>query len=121
TVRGVRTCALPILRWRWPAPPPASVGMPVADGADIAATYGHHGVVMLDGSGRTRWRAERAGVRDVAPRFAGPLVLVPTEGGLLALARADGRVLWAVSLGDRASTPVVVGDRAVVSLWGGGV
>src|SRR5207302_3048471 len=106
-------------RWRWSAPSPASVGMPAADAVGVAATYGHRALVLLDGAGNLRWQVEHVGVRDVAPRFVGPLVLVATDDGLAAFGRGDGHRLWEASLGDRASTPTVVGGRPVVTLWGG--
>jgi outer membrane protein assembly factor BamB len=110
----------PALRpgWRWPAPPPAYVGMPAANEGDVAATYGHSVLVLLRG-GRERWRAERVGLRDVAPTFDGAVVLAATDDGVVAFARADGKVLWEKSLGDRASTPVVAGDRVIATTWDG--
>ena len=54
--------------WMWTAPGPAWVGLPAADDTDIAFTYGHQHVVLLDAGGRIRWDTYRLGVRDVAPR-----------------------------------------------------
>ena len=33
--------------WQWVAPSPSYVGMPAADDRAVAATFGHHGVVLL--------------------------------------------------------------------------
>ena len=93
--------------------------MPAVAGRDVAVTFGHAGVALVSPDGRERWRAERVGVRDVAPAFAGPLVLAATDDGVAAFARAGGALRWDTTLGDRASTPVVAGATAVVTLWEG--
>ena len=70
----------------------------------VAATYGHSVLVAVDaGTGRLRWRAQRIGLRDVAPH-ASPAIgcwLPPTRGRWPS-AYVDGRVLWDTNLGDAA-------------------
>lgn len=105
--------------WRWPAPPPGSVGMPAADGQGVAASYGHLRLVLLDLDGVKRWEVERLGLRDVAPALTSDLVVAATEEGVMAVDRASGQVRWDTRVGERANTPVVVGGRAVVSTWEG--
>ncbi|MEA2901997.1 MAG: hypothetical protein QOH36_1884 [Actinomycetota bacterium] len=105
--------------WRWPAPPPGSVGMPAADDDGVSFTYGHLRVVLLDLDGSPRWEVERVGLRDVAPALTSDLVVAATEKGLLAVDRATGKLRWDTEVGERANTPVVVGGRAVVSTWEG--
>ncbi len=106
--------------WQWSAPRPAYVGMPAADGDDVAATYGHSVLVMLDATtGAERWRASRVGLRDVAPALTFERVLAATDDGVIAFARGDGRLLWEKSLGDRPSTPAVAGDAVIVTTWDG--
>ena len=105
--------------WYWVAPAPASVGMPAADGPDVAFTYGHQHVVVLDDKGHVRWEAAWLGVRDVAPRFTADLVLAPTDDGMVAFRRADGAKLWDTALAARANTPVIAGRVAVTSTWEG--
>jgi outer membrane protein assembly factor BamB len=106
-------------QWRWPAPPPGSVGMPSADDEAVAATYGHLRLVLLGLDGDVRWEAERVGLRDVAPALTGDVVVAATEDGLMAVDRETGRVRWDTKVGERANSPVVVGRRAVVSTWEG--
>lgn len=120
---AARPGAPPGLRiaWRWQAPPPASVGMPAADSAGVAATAGHHLVVLVGAGGHERWRAEVPGVREVAPLLTPSSVVVADEGGLVALARRDGRIRWRTTLGGRASTPVLVDGVIVTCLWGGAI
>lgn len=120
TTDGVHPRAEPLrTTWRWVAPPPSYVGMPAADEAGVAVTYGHSHLVLLDGAGRPRWTADRARLRDVAPRLTPDAVLVPTEEGLAAFERATGAFRWEAALGERANTPVVAGSLAVVSTWEG--
>jgi outer membrane protein assembly factor BamB len=120
---GVRhvpqTGTAPVPAWRWSAPPPAEVGMPAVAGRDVAVTFGHAGVTLVGTDGRERWRADRLGVRDVAPAFTDALVLAATDDGVAAFARAGGALRWDTTLGDRASTPVVAGATVVVTLWNG--
>ncbi len=105
--------------WRWPAPPPGSVGMPSVDGEGVAAAYGHLRLVLLDLDGQVRWEAERVGLRDVAPALTADLVVAATEEGVMAVDRSTGRVRWDTRVGERANAPVIVGGRAVASTWEG--
>jgi outer membrane protein assembly factor BamB len=108
-------------RWMWVAPEPSWTGMPAADDREVALTYGHHALVLLDAAGRERWRAPRVGLRDVAPRLTADLVLAATEEGLAAFRRADGSPVWDTAVGGRirTNTPVVAGGVAVTSSWEG--
>jgi outer membrane protein assembly factor BamB len=106
--------------WRWRPPPVASVGMPGADATSVGITYGHWFLVLLDGAGKQQWRAERLGLRDVAPLLQPDRVVAATDTGMAAFARDTGRALWDVDLGDRANTPVPAsGGRLVVTTWDG--
>ena len=105
--------------WNWVAPSPASTGMPAADDRDVAFTWGHEHLVLLDAGGRVRWDARRLGLRDVAPRLTADLVLAATDDGMAAFRRADGSKAWDSVLAARANTPVVVGRLAVTSTWEG--
>ena len=105
--------------WRWPAPPPGSVGMPAADDDGASATYGHLRLVLLGLEGSLRWEVERLGLRDVAPALTADLVVAATEEGVLAVDRATGKLRWDTQVGERANSPVIVGRRAVVSTWEG--
>ncbi len=116
---AVSVGAEPRLDWFWTAPATASTGMPAADEREVAFTYGHQYLVVLDSKGRVRWEADRLGLRDVAPRFAGDLVLAATDDGLVAFRRTDGSKAWDTVLAARANTPVVVGRLAVTSTWEG--
>ena len=107
------------IAWDWMAPPGASVGMPVADDREVAFTHGHQHLVLLDADGRELWQAARLGLRDVAPRLTGELVLTATEDGMAAFRRADGSKAWDTPLGARANTPVIAGRVAVTSTWEG--
>ena len=107
------------IAWDWPAPSPASTGMPAADDREVAFTYGHGHLVLLDANGQVRWNAARLGLRDVAPRLTGHLVLAATDDGMAAFRRADGSKVWDTALAARANTPVVVGRLAVTSTWEG--
>ncbi len=107
------------LAWNWEAPPPASTGMPAADDRDVAFTYGHDHLVVLDAGGRRRWEAARLGLRDVAPRLTPNLVVAAADDGLVAFRRADGTKVWDTVVGARANTPVVIGGLAVTSTWEG--
>jgi outer membrane protein assembly factor BamB len=107
--------------WLWEAPAPASTGMPAADDREVAVTYGHQYLVLLDGKGRERWQAERLGLRDVAPRLTADLVLAAADDGVVAFRRTDGAKVWDRPLAARANTPVVVGGLAVTSTWEGQV
>ncbi len=106
-------------QWRWVAPPPSYVGMPAADAAGVAVTFGHSHLVVLDPTGEPQWTVDRPSLRDVAPALTPDAVLVATEDGLAAFERATGAPLWAADLGERANTPVMAGGRAVVSTWEG--
>ena len=105
--------------WNWAAPSPASTGMPAADDREVAFTWGHEHLVLLDADGRVRWDAARLGLRDVAPRLTAELVLAATDEGMAAFRRADGSKVWDSVLAARANTPVVVGRLAVTSTWEG--
>jgi outer membrane protein assembly factor BamB len=105
--------------WDWPVPSPASTGMPAADDREVAFTYGHDHLVVLDAKGTVRWQAVRLGLRDVAPRLTADLVLAATDDGMAAFRRADGSKAWDTTLSARANTPVVVGRVAVSSTWEG--
>jgi outer membrane protein assembly factor BamB len=105
--------------WNWAAPSPASTGMPAADDRDVAFTWGHEHLVLLDAGGRVRWDVARLGLRDVAPRLTADLVLAATDDGVAAFRRADGSKAWDSVLAARANTPVVVGGLAVTSTWEG--
>jgi len=93
--------------------------MPGTDDAGVAVTFGHSHAVLLDGAGQVRWTADRARLRDVAPRLTRDAVLVATEDGLVSFDRATGALRWAAPIGERANTPAVVGGAAVVSTWEG--
>lgn len=108
-------------RWTWTAPPPSWTGMPGADDRDVALTYGHHALVLLDASGRERWKAERLGLRDVAPRLTDDLVVAATDDGLAAFRRSDGFAVWDTPVAGRANTPAVVDGLSVTSTWEGDV
>src|SRR5688572_27393171 len=73
--------------WSWEAPPKAFTGMPAADDREVAFTYGHQYLVVLDAGGRERWQAARLGLRDVAPRLGSDLVVAATDDGLAAFRR----------------------------------
>lgn len=105
--------------WRWEAPPRASVGMPAADGDDVAFTYGHLRLVVSTADGTLRWERERVGLRDVAPRLTPGLVVAAADDGVAAFDRTDGRERWFAALGERANAPVTAGGRLVVSTWEG--
>lgn len=105
--------------WRWEAPPRASVGMPTADGDDVAFTYGHLRLVVSSADGALRWESERVGLRDVAPRLTAHLVVAATDDGVAAFDRAGGAERWFAALGERANAPVTAGGRVVVSTWEG--
>ena len=107
--------------WRWVAPPPNYVGMPGADGAGVAVTYGHSHVVLLDPAGQVVWTADRTSLRDVAPRLTPDAVLVATEEGVVAFDRTTGVQRWDAAVGERANTPVLAGATVVVSTWEGSV
>lgn len=105
--------------WVWTAPPPAWVGMPAADDRAIAFTHGHQHLVLLDAQGRRQWQVARPGLRDVAPRLAGEVVVAATDDGLAAFARAGGAPLWDTPVTGRANTPVIAGRLAVTTTWEG--
>ena len=105
--------------WDWVAPANASIGMPAADEREVTFTYGHQHLVLLDAEGRELWQAARLGLRDVAPRLAGHLVLAATDDGLAAFRRDDGSKVWDTPLAARANTPVVAGRVAVTTTWEG--
>ena len=105
--------------WVWTAPPPAWVGLPAADDREVAFTYGHQHLVVLDADGRRRWQADRLGLRDVAPTLTAEMVVAATDDGLAGYRRSDGVELWSTPVGGRANTPVIVGRLAVTSTWEG--
>lgn len=105
--------------WVWTAPPPAWVGLPAADDKEIAFTYGHQHLVVLDDHGRPRWDTYRLGLRDVAPRLAPEVVVAATDDGLAAFRRAGGSPLWDTPVKGRANTPVIAGGLAVTTTWEG--
>lgn len=107
--------------WRWNVPSPGSAGMPAVGGPDgrIAFTYGHMAVVLLDGAGNELWKADRIGVRDVAPSLTPTSVLVATDEGVAAFDPVAGRPLWDTDLTDRANTPALIGDVVVTTTWDG--
>ncbi len=107
--------------WVWTAPPPAWIGMPTADDREIAFTYGHQHLVVLDAKGRLQWDVYRLGLRDVAPRLGPASVVAATDDGLAAFARSDGSAIWDTALAERANTPVLVGRLAVTTTWEGSV
>jgi outer membrane protein assembly factor BamB len=107
------------VRWRWHAPVPASVGMPVADDAGSAATYGHVALVSFAPDGAVRWEVRRLGVREEAPLLTSDLIVVPTDDGLVAVDRATGRTRWDTHIGNAASTPVLA-SRVVVTCGSAG-
>jgi outer membrane protein assembly factor BamB len=111
--------ATPGVAWNWAAPPPASTGMPTADDREVAFTWGHEHLVLLDAEGRVRWDVVRLGLRDVAPRLTPDLVVAATDDGMAAFRRADGSKAWDAVLAARANTPVIVGGLAVTSTWEG--
>ena len=118
---GASDVSGPRQAWRWDAPAPASVGMPASDGRAVAFTYGHLGLVLLDGEGREVWRVARRGLRANAPLLTPTLVSVATEDGVASYRRADGRELWHADLGERANSPVEVAGVLVVTTWEGSV
>ncbi|MGI9023654.1 MAG: PQQ-binding-like beta-propeller repeat protein [Acidimicrobiales bacterium] len=105
--------------WRWVAPPPSYVGMPGADDAGVAVTFGRSHLVLFDAAGEPRWTVDRRGLRDVAPRLTSDSVLVATEDGLAAFDREAGGERWATEVGERANVPVLAAGRAVASTWEG--
>lgn len=120
---GIHAAETPRVVWRWRAPPPADVGAPAVEGDEVACTYGHHRLVLLDGDGHERWETEHAGLRDVAPRLTPDLVIAAGDEGVAAFDRANGGIRWRADLGERASTPVVAAAAAVVfvTTWEGSV
>jgi outer membrane protein assembly factor BamB len=117
--RGAGAPTVEGVAWAWEAPPNASTGMPAADGREVAFTYGHQYLVVLDAGGRERWQAARLGLRDVAPRLGADLVVAATDDGMAAFRRADGSTAWDTPLAARANTPVIAGRVAVTSTWEG--
>ena len=105
--------------WVWTAPPPAWVGLPAADDKEIAFTYGHQHLVVLDAQGRRQWQADRLGLRDVAPRLSTDVVVAATDDGLAAFRRVGGTPLWDTPVKGRANTPVIAGGLAVTTTWEG--
>jgi outer membrane protein assembly factor BamB len=120
--------ALGVVRWRWHAPSPASVGMPAVDAAGSATTRSHTVVLSFAPDGHIRWQTNRLGVREEPPALTPDVVVVPADDGLVAFERSTGRVRWDASLGgdarrpnpdDAASTPVVAGRTVLTCLSGG--
>src|SRR5438067_4681477 len=85
--------------WQWVAPSPSYVGMPAADDTAVAATFGHHGVILLTPTGAVRWQVEHDRLRDVAPALGTDIVVAAAEGGVVAFDRATGAERWVASLG----------------------
>ena len=109
-----------VVAWQWPAPPPAYVGMPAADDHGVAATFGHHGLVLLTPTGVVRWQVDHDRLRDVAPALGSDVVVAATEGGVVAFDRATGAERWAAPLGEeRPTQPVLTPELAVVLTWEG--
>lgn len=107
--------------WVWTVPAPAWAGMPAADAKGVAVTFGHRRLVLLDGSGRVQWVADRLGLREVAPRLTAELVLAATDEGVAAFRRSGGTAAWDTEVAGRANTPVVAGAMVVTSTWEGDV
>ena len=107
--------------WAWTAPPPACMGLPGADDREIAFTYGHQHLVLLDAEGRLMWDVYRLGLRDVAPRLTPEAVVVATDDGMAAFRRSDGGKIWDATVAERVNTPVIAGRLAVASTWEGTV
>ncbi|CAA9217461.1 MAG: hypothetical protein AVDCRST_MAG10-478 [uncultured Acidimicrobiales bacterium] len=107
--------------WAWTAPPPAWIGMPAADDREIAFTYGHQHLVLLDADGRLMWDGYRLGLRDVAPRLTPEAVVAATDDGMAAFRRSDGAKIWDATVAERVNTPVIAGRLAVASTWEGTV
>jgi outer membrane protein assembly factor BamB len=106
--------------WRWVAPPPSYVGMPVADDRAVAATFGHHGLVLLTPAGKVQWQVEHDRLRDVAPALGTDIVVAASEGGVVAFDRATGAERWAASLGDeRPTSPLLTPDVVIAVTWEG--
>lgn len=106
--------------WRWVAPSPSYVGVPAADDRAVAATFGHHGVVVLTPAGEVQWQVEHDRLRDVAPALGTDIVVAAVEGGVVAFDRATGAERWAASLGnERPTAPVLTPDVVVVLTWEG--
>jgi outer membrane protein assembly factor BamB len=106
--------------WAWNAAGSASVGMPAADGSDVAVTADGR-LVLLDGSGTRRWALSHQNLRGVAPALTPQLVLAATDDGVIAVGRGDGRLRWEARLGDGANTPAVSGSTAVVTTGSGSI
>ena len=118
-VSGAGAPSVEGVAWAWEAPPDASTGMPAADDREVAFTYGHQYLVVLDAGGRERWKTARLGLRDVAPRLGSDLAVAATDDGVAAFRRADGSKAWDTPLAARANTPVISGRLAVTSTWEG--
>ena len=113
TPLGLRTL------WHWDAPPPSYVGMPAADPAGVAFTYGRHRLVLVGADGRLRWQFEREGLFDASPLLAPDVVAAPADDGVVLVERASGRLRADVKLGERATTPARAGGLVVVTTWEG--
>jgi len=113
------------VRWRWPAPKPASVGAPAVDANGVVVTYSQERLVLFDVDGHVRWEAARTAVRGQPPRLTPDLVLAPTDdGSLVAFDRATGTIRWDAKVGgDYAdvATPVVVAGMAVTCVDEGSI
>ena len=106
--------------WEWVAPSPSYVGMPVADDAAVAATFGHHGLVLLTPAGKLQWLVEHDRLRDVAPALGTDIVVAAAEGAVVAFDRATGAERWVAPLGnERPTAPVLTADLVVVLTWEG--
>jgi outer membrane protein assembly factor BamB len=106
--------------WEWVAPSPSYVGMPAADDRAVAATFGHHGVVLLTPAGAVLWQVTHDRLRDVAPALGIDIVVAAAEGGVVAFDRTTGAERWVASLGnERPTAPVLTPDLVVVLTWEG--
>ena len=121
---------LGVQRWSWHAPPPASVGMPAADGAGSVATRSHTVVLAFAPDGHIRWQTSRLGVREETPALTPDLAIVPADDGIVAFDRNTGRVRWDTALGgnvmtpepeEAVSTPVLAPRTVLACVSGGGL
>jgi hypothetical protein len=69
-----KVASLGPVRWRWRPPPPASVGMPVADRDGVFAEFSHPFLVSVAPDGSERWRSRRLGMREETPLLTTDLV-----------------------------------------------
>jgi outer membrane protein assembly factor BamB len=94
--------------------------MPAADDRAIAATFGHHGLILLTPGGKAQWQVEHDRLRDVAPALGTDIVVAAAEGAVVAFDRATGAERWVAPLGsERPTAPVLTADLVVVLTWEG--